>query len=175
MMILGVGTENPAKIRAVARLIEQLGLQAQIKSFAVDSGVSAMPMSDRETRRGAMNRAAAALKAEGGSDYGIGMEGGVDTLDGVMFLVNWGAVCDRRGRMKTAGGARIVLPRALADGVCAGHELGELADAYAHMKNVHSRGGTIGLLTAGRVTRSDMFLHILLLIFGLYEHDGFLC
>ncbi|RYM06966.1 DUF84 family protein [Sporolactobacillus sp. THM7-7] len=174
MIIIGVGTKNPAKIESVRRLVNFCGREAEIRSFDVPSGVSAMPMSDQETRQGAMNRAEAVLRADPTVDSGIGLEGGVSMLGDEMFLVNWGAFCDRSGRMITAGGARIRLPAVLSKGILAGRELGDIADTYAHEKDVRKHGGTIGILTDGMVTRSDMFFHILKLMEGAHRRreDG---
>lgn len=170
MMIIGIGTKNPSKIKALIRLIDENGWDAEVRSFDVPSGVSAMPMTDQETRRGAMNRARSVLLADRSVMFGIGLEGGVCDIDGEMFLCNWGAAADRSGAVITAGGARIALPEVLAGGVRSGRELGDVTDEYVHQKNISKHGGTIGLLTEGRVSRTDMFLHILRLIGGLYEH-----
>ncbi|GAY77535.1 DUF84 family protein [Sporolactobacillus inulinus] len=171
MIIIGVGTKNPAKLNAVKQIVEEQAIDAEIRSYDVPSGVSAMPMSDHETRQGAVNRAKAVLNQDPEVTFGIGMEGGVSDLDGEMFLVNWGACADREGRLVRAGGARILLPQVLADGVRSGHELGDVADAYFHQESVHTHGGTIGILTEGRVSRTEMFRHILKLIEGIYAYQ----
>lgn len=170
-MKIGVGTLNPAKLDAVKRYAAEFGLSAEVTGYDVATGVSAMPMSDHETRLGSMNRARAVLAVDPKVALGIGLEGGVSMLDGEMYLVNWGAAADRTGRMITAGGARIVLPKALSSGILNGRELGDVVDDYVHQKNVHQHGGTIGILTDGRVTRSDMFLDILRLIGGIYDRS----
>jgi inosine/xanthosine triphosphatase len=170
-MIIGVGSKNPVKIDAVCRLVASRGLAAEVKSFAVSSGVSAMPMTDAETRRGSINRALRTLEADESVQIGIGLEGGADSFDDGMFLVNWGALADRNGKIVTAGGARIRLPAQLADGVRGGTELGDLADEYAHEQEVSTHGGAIGVLTCGMVTRSDLFFHIMKLLDGIYRHD----
>lgn len=171
MIIIGVGTMNPAKIEAVNRLVALTGMDAEVRSYDVPSGVSAMPLSDHETRQGAMNRSRAVLERDGEVSIGIGLEGGVSLVDGEMFLCNWGAAADHSGKVITAGGARIRLPDSLAEGVRSGRELGDVTDEYAHQKDVKKNGGTIGILTENRVTRSDMFFHILKLIDGLYKHQ----
>lgn len=170
MIIIGVGTKNPAKIEAVNQLIQSQSMDAIIRSFDVPSGISAMPMSDSETRQGAINRAKAVLLQDSEVTIGVGMEGGVSDIDGDMYLCNWAAAADRHDQLISAGGARILLPEVLAEGIRAGHELGDLADGYAHQKNVRTHGGTIGILTEGRITRTEMFLHILKLIEGMYAH-----
>jgi inosine/xanthosine triphosphatase len=169
-MIIGIGTKNPAKIKALTELLDQLGRKDDVKSFDVPSGVSAMPMSDSETRQGAINRARAVIRSDRSVTIGIGLEGGVSDLDGEMFLCNWGAAADRNGQVITAGGARILLPDQLADGVRSGHELGEVAERYTGEKNISQHGGTIGFLTEGMMSRTEMFQHVLKLIDGLYQH-----
>ncbi|MCO7175908.1 DUF84 family protein [Sporolactobacillus kofuensis] len=170
-MIIGVGTKNPAKIEAVRQLIQESHRDASIRSFDVPSGVSAMPMTDLETRQGSINRAKAVLAYDQEVSFGVGMEGGVEDIEGELYLCNWAAAADRSGHVISAGGARILLPELLAKGVRAGQELGDIADLYAHQKNVRTHGGTIGILTEGRVTRTEMFFHILKLIEGMYAHQ----
>ncbi|MCO7124886.1 DUF84 family protein [Sporolactobacillus shoreicorticis] len=170
MIIIGVGTKNPAKIDAVRQLLQEGSIDAEVRSFDVPSGVSAMPMSDLETRQGAINRAKAVLGQNPEINFGIGMEGGVSDIGGEMYLCNWAAGANRDGRVISAGGARILLPEVLAEGIRSGNELGDIADAYADQKDVSTHGGTIGILTEGRITRTEMFLHILKLIEGMYAH-----
>lgn len=170
-MIIGVGTKNPAKLDAVKRLVVSENMDVMIRGYDVPSGISAMPMSDAETRQGAMNRARAVLDADPEVTVAIGMEGGASRFEGDMLLCNWGALADRNGQQLTAAGARIPLPAPLVAGIEAGRELGDVADEYAHQIDVRSNGGTIGILTEGRVSRSDMFLHILQLLYGLYLHQ----
>lgn len=165
--IVGVGSKNPAKIKAVERLCAPLGWRV----IAVDapSGVSAMPMTDEETKKGAVHRARKVIELSA-ADIGIGLEGGVMDMEDALYLCNWGALCDRRGFLATAAGARLPLPEALARGIRAGQELGELIDAYAAGKDVRKGAGTVGVLTHGRVTRDAMFYHVALLLFGQYEY-----
>lgn len=172
MILIGVGSLNPAKIAAVRQLIDDCRLNAELIGLDVPSGVSAMPLSDNETREGAVHRAKTVLAENRETAVGIGLEGGVAMIGEEMFLCNWGALADRNGRVITAGGARIKLPRALEQGVRAGDELGTVAEQYAHEKDISKHGGTIGLLTGGLVTRTSMFVHILKLIYGEYAFDG---
>jgi len=163
---IGVGSKNPAKLKAVKRLFEPLG--SAVISVDVPSGVSAMPQSDRETRQGAVNRSLAVLR-ESQAEIGIGLEGGVMDIDGDMYLCNWGALSDRNGCTITAAGARIKLPEALRDGILSGLELGDVIDRYAAKKDVRKAEGTVGILTNGRLPRDDMFYHIVTLLWGSYE------
>ncbi len=87
MKTVAVGTNNEAKIAAVRAVLSEK--EYRIVSLEVPSGVSAQPLSDEETRLGAIGRAKRALEAAE-ADIGIGLEGGVTKIDGQWWLCNWG-------------------------------------------------------------------------------------
>ncbi|MED3669059.1 DUF84 family protein, partial [Geobacillus kaustophilus] len=102
MKTVAVGTNNEAKIAAVRAVLSEK--EYRIVSLEVPSGVSAQPLSDEETRLGAIGRAKRALEAAE-ADIGIGLEGGVTKIDGQWWLCNWGALADRNGVVVAAAGA----------------------------------------------------------------------
>jgi len=71
-MRIAVGSGNPVKRDATARVFPA----STVVTDPVPSGVAEQPMGHDETRRGARNRAIAALRA-GAYDLGVGIEGGV--------------------------------------------------------------------------------------------------
>ncbi|ARK23802.1 hypothetical protein SporoP37_03205 [Sporosarcina sp. P37] len=163
-----LGSKNQAKKRAAVRVIEHCMENSTISSVSVPSGVSDQPMSDAETRRGAINRAMAAAQGA----YGIGLEGGVHMLEGVMYLCNWGALATPEGEVYTAAGAQIPLPEELADEIRNGKELGDAVDRYFNKKQIRMSEGAMGMLTAQLVPRDALFEHIMRLLIGqlLYRH-----
>ncbi|OAT74194.1 DUF84 family protein [Parageobacillus thermoglucosidasius] len=166
MKIVAIGTTNQAKIAAVKAIFSS-GQYALVPTN-VPSDVSAQPLSDRETRQGAMNRAKHALEKEN-ADIGIGLEGGVMEIDGELWLCNWGALVDRDGTVITAGGARIPLPLEVANEIRAGRELGDVMAQYTGERNIRHKEGAIGVFTNGHVDRAGMFHHIVQLLAGQYE------
>lgn len=167
MLIIGVGSKNPAKLKAVERFCGPLG--HQMMSVDAPSGVSSQPIGDEETMQGAVGRARTVLDRSQ-ADIGIGLEGGVMDIGSEMYLCNWGALAVRGAETITASGARILLPHELAIGIREGRELGDVIDDYARKVNVRQGEGTIGILTNGHVSRDDMFFHIASLLFGQYEY-----
>lgn len=163
---IAIASENPAKVEPVSAVLSGLDLQFELSSAAVDSGVSAQPMSLSETRLGAINRAQAAAAA--GFDIGIGLEGGVYELEGQMYLCNWGALATAEGRVHTAAGAQIPLPAEIADKLLGGQELGPVMDVYANEIGVRHHKGAIGILTGELVNRHEMFGQIVKLLMGQY-------
>ena len=150
-MHVAVGSENPVKIDAVARLLPD----ARVSAVAVDSGVPEQPRGREETVEGAQNRAEAALDAPDAA-LGVGLEGGVADRDrpSGLWLVMWAAVTDGT-EMSFGSGPSIRLPDAVADRVRAGRELGPVLDEELGRADVSEQEGAIGVYTDGNVTRAD--------------------
>ncbi|HEX7065827.1 MAG TPA: DUF84 family protein [Bacillales bacterium] len=156
-----VGSANPAKVEAVREVYEE------VRGVKVPSGVSNQPMSDEETRTGALNRAKACVRK--GASFGIGLEGGVMESEAGLLSVNWGALVDGNGREVVAAGARYPLPEEIADGIRAGRELGDLIDRFTARRNVRQKEGAVGIFTDGQMTRRELYVHIVRLLAGQYE------
>lgn len=157
-----LGSENQAKKRAVVQIVDRYMENSTISSVSVPSGVSAQPMSEEETRQGAINRSIAAAK----NAFGIGLEGGVHMIGDTMYLCNWGALTTPEGKTFTAAGAQIPLPEELADEIRRGNELGDAVDSYFKKQNVRMSEGAMGMLTAQLVPRDALFEHIMQLLIG---------
>lgn len=166
MIKIAVGTTNPAKVEAVKAGFQ--GIEAVFSPVSVPSGVADQPFSDEETIMGAVNRAQSSL-AEAGAEIGIGLEGGVTETPAGLFLCNWGALADETGSTIVAGGARILLPEAVANAVRSGSELGIVMAEYTKKLDVSKKEGAIGVFTDGLITRRDMFSHIVKLLAGQYN------
>ena len=139
-MLISIGSKNPAKITAVQNVFTDY--PCEIVSVDVASGVRAQPLSDDETINGAINRAIAAANVSA-ADIGIGLEGGVQQTEYGLFLCNWGALKYKEMEPIIAGGARIPLPKEIADLLLKGEELGPVMDEYAKKQNIRKkeRGG----------------------------------
>jgi inosine/xanthosine triphosphatase len=149
---IAVGSLNPVKITAVQQAVARVWPTVQLHGIDVPSGVSAMPMNDEETLRGARNRAAAARERLG-ADLGIGLEGGVSDGPAGLLLMAWVAVVDGNGRAGIGNSARIPLPPDIARRVRNGAELGPLMDQLLHTQGINQKEGVMGILTAGLVPR----------------------
>lgn len=164
----GIASKNPAKVQAVADMLDALGYTFDLVSAETASGVSDQPKSLSETRQGAINRATA-LSAQ--VDFAIGLEGGVYELDDEMYLCNWGALATKDGKVYTASGAQIPLPDEIAIEIREGGELGPIMDVYANESGIRHHKGAIGVLTAGLIKRDEMFGHIVKILLGQYARD----
>lgn len=157
---VGVGSTNPAKVEAVKEVFPSA------REMKVESGVSDQPMSDEETRTGALQRARACVK--NGAQVGIGLEGGVMESDEGLLSVNWGALVDENGIEIVASGARYPLPPEIAEALHIGKELGDVIDVFTERKDVRKKEGAVGIFTNGQMTRRELYVHLVRLLSGQY-------
>ncbi|HKM30150.1 MAG TPA: DUF84 family protein [Bacilli bacterium] len=158
-----LGSLNAAKLQAVKEAIPGYA----VIGIAVDSKVKCQPLDDAETMTGAYNRAIALPK----DGLRIGLEAGVNMHENVMFLVNWGVLIDEEDKVYYAGGTRIPVPLNVKRGILEeGKELADVMAAYSDIENIREKAGAIGYFTCNQVTRSDIFVHIVKLLYGQYLH-----
>lgn len=170
-----VGSTNPVKVGAARAVFSRIDPHVQVAGIEVDSGVSIQPWGDDETRRGAENRARAALAH--GADYGVGFEGGVvETHLGLMTCA-WCAVLDLHDVCGVAGGGNMMLPRIVQEALYAGEELGPAMDRIVGVTNTKQGPGVSGILTAGLTDRQEHYEHMLALALAIFRrpdlyHNG---
>ena len=170
-MLIALGSARSSKIMALraacARVseVDARWRHAELITRAVESGVSAMPLSDMQLMRGARGRAEAVrelLASEGArADFYVGLEGGFHsiTFEGVRqtSLHGWAYASDgTRGYFGHAP-AVTVPPSIVARVERTGRELGEVMDEVANQTDVRSRQGAWGVLSKGLLTRSMSF------------------
>ncbi|SDI42361.1 inosine/xanthosine triphosphatase [Alteribacillus persepolensis] len=160
--IIAVGSKNKTKIKAVQEVFTSG--QYDVVGYDVGSGVSDQPFSDAETKAGAIGRAKQSVQMD--AFIGIGLEGGVEPMDDGLYLCNWGALVDQKGRVLTASGAKIGLPQEVADGLYNGYELKTVMDAYTNKHEVSHYEGAVGIFSNGLILREQMFSHVVRLLYG---------
>ena len=156
MIKIAVGSTNPVKIAAVHTIVAQVWPEAEVCGVQAPSGVGAKPMDDTECIAGARGRATTAL-AMIDADLGLGLEGGVQQMNGQLFLTGWVVIVDRHGRESLASAARVPLPPAVSHAVQAGRELGQVMDALTGREKTNHAEGAIGILTHKLMTRQRSF------------------
>lgn len=170
-MLIVLGSENKAKLRACQMVVDRLFPGASILCIKVPSGVSDQPKSDEETMRGAVNRARAAREAHD-ADFGIGMEGGYQQIGGQHFECGWMAVIDREGRVGLGTSARFELSQKIHERLEAGLELADVIDEIAGRSDIRNQEGAMGVLTNGHLPRDMAYSHGLLFAFGRFVSDA---
>jgi inosine/xanthosine triphosphatase len=163
-----VASGNPVKIEAARNGVRMLFPEAdlQIWGAGVDSGVPAQPMGHEQTFQGALNRARAAMQATP-AGFAIGIEGGLEKVDGRYHAFAWVAVVcadapDVVGRGQTGV---FVLPQEVGALVDQGMELGDADDAVFKRKDSKRENGAVGILTGDVLTRESYYRPAVVLAF----------
>ena len=185
-MIIAVGSTRGPKVEAVRRVLPVLATVvpafagAEVVSFDASAGGPPMPLSLDELLEGARGRAQIAhesLSASGRkADYAVGLEGGIDLRRTAPsnrgFLMSWAYVTDGRRGAHGCGGA-IEMPSALLEEVVEkGIELSEAVDVLSGRRDVRSREGAWGILTAGLLDRTQSFETALVNAFAPFLSPG---
>jgi inosine/xanthosine triphosphatase len=160
-----IASHNPAKIRAVrdAFALQFPDQDIDFTPADVESGVSDQPFSDEETRHGARNRAVNARSLHPGADYWIGLEGGLEALDGQLMAFAWMVVMGTGGKTGETRTVTLPLPDAVKKLVDEGLELGDANDRVFSTVNSKHEGGAFGLLTEGLYTREGVYTEALVM------------
>lgn len=170
-MLVVLGSIRRPKVRALRKVLRELRKDlgpAEVQMIDVPSGVRETPMSRAEIMAGARNRVDEARRRSPKATYWVGLEGGVDSRgpDGDAWLENWACVANERNTYFGSGGS-IPLPRSIVREVVGrGRSLADVIDELSGEDDVRSGEGTWGILTAGRLTREEVFCRALLNAFA---------
>jgi inosine/xanthosine triphosphatase len=167
---VAIGSLRPPKVEAVrsvmAKMVGFLGYRPEAISYIareVESGVSSMPLSVHEIRRGACNRAMEVrrlVEAETGPvDFAIGMEGGFFILSAEdkehIHLQTW-AYVHHEDKGYYGSSMSMPVPAAVAREVLENKkELGEVIDYFAGRDNVRNQDGAFGVFSLGLLSRQQ--------------------
>jgi len=161
---IALGTVREPKIAGVRMALERLaalpwpGEPVDLLPVEVASGQADTPLSAAATVAGARTRARSAMTATG-AELALGLEGGIEVLAGEpsrAVLRNWAVAWDGR-REGIGSSAGVLLPEAVAVPVLAGEDLASVIDRHARERDVRSRQGAFGVLTAGVLTRAEAY------------------
>lgn len=168
-MRIVIGSTNPVKCNAARSVLGRVFRAAIFDYVEVPSGVSAQPWGDAETRRGAYNRACAALRV-GSADLGVGLEGGVQETEFGLMTSAWCALVSADGRVGIGGNSCVLLPDTVAHAVRHGMELGPAIDALVQRSNTRQHNGAIGILTNDLETRQSAYETIIRLALAPFQN-----
>jgi inosine/xanthosine triphosphatase len=155
-----VGSANPVKIAAVRDAFEPCFPGAVAEGIETPSGVPAQPVG-AETFTGAENRARTllAFNDEQGleAEFCVGLEGGIAQYHARWFAFGVICIADATGRLGFGVSPLFELPPGVVDDLLEGSELGHVMDRLAGERNTKQRGGAVGILTGGRITRRELY------------------
>jgi inosine/xanthosine triphosphatase len=168
-MKIAIGTRNPLKTAATQQAFEQwfTGEIVECVGVSVPSGVAEQPMTAEESIQGASNRAQASLQEVLDAEYGVGLEAGLEQVNGQWFVSGWVAITSRSGATYVASSGRApVLPEVMERVLEKGYELGAADDEIFQLANSKQVNGYIGILTKNIITRTDGFRDAIITALG---------
>jgi inosine/xanthosine triphosphatase len=155
-----VASQNPIKVNAVQNGFERMFPREvfSVSTVIVPSGVCAQPLSDAETQTGALTRARNAAQIVKDADYWVGVEGGIEDVNGEMTAFAWIVVIseDLIGKGRTG---TFFLPSRVSELIREGLELGEADDIVFKRLNSKQNNGAIGILTGNVIDRANLYEH----------------
>jgi inosine/xanthosine triphosphatase len=168
---VAVGSLNPVKIAAARAGFDAVWPEAMhvVDACDVPSGVSDQPMSNAESILGARNRANRA-RALAGSDYGVGIESGLECIDGTWFSTGWVVIVDAVGREGISSSMFRPVPLPSMALVRQGLELGHANDRVFGKSNSKQATGLVGLLTNDLLTRGGVFRDAVISALAMFLH-----
>ncbi|AMF93629.1 non-canonical purine NTP phosphatase [Vibrio fluvialis] len=155
-----IASLNPAKIRAVESAFSTVfpDYHYVFQGVSVPSEVADQPMSDHETKLGALNRVRNAKQSITDGDFYVGLEAGIDGDVTFAWMIIESAT--QRGESRSAS---LMLPPEVLSKLADANELGDVMDEVFGTDNIKQKGGAIGLLTQHHLTRSSVYHQALIL------------
>ncbi|MFF1440044.1 DUF84 family protein [Streptomyces sp. NPDC058295] len=151
---IAVGSTNQAKIDAIREGFTQLLGPVLVEGVAI-AGAPEQPRGDDETRRGAEFRAEAVRKALPQADFWVGLEGGVETVDGTLMVMAW-VVITTADQVGLSRSSTYQLPPSAAAVLTAGGSLGDVSAAVGG--DDWRTCGLVAWLSTGLITRGSLYV-----------------
>ncbi|MFS1424532.1 inosine/xanthosine triphosphatase [Shewanella sp. 10N.286.48.B5] len=173
-----VGSNNPVKINAAKVAISQYFPDRKINCSGMHapSLVADQPMTDAETKLGAINRAQFCQSQYQSNaqeaDFFIAMEGGVDNFDHGPATFAYMAIIHNQ-QLSVGRSALLPLPTQVYQALEQGEELGHVMDKLFNTHNIKQKGGAIGLLTHGLATRESIYTQAIILAMAPFMNAEF--
>ena len=154
-----VGSENPVKLATTKEAFEKVFPDETFEYIActVASGVSDQPFGTTETKRGALNRATGCRQAFPHADFYVGLEGGLEEIEGEFWSSAWMCILDNHGRVGFGRTGTLQLPLSVSARIHQGEELSMAIDICFNKVNSKHKGGAVGALTNDLITRTDFY------------------
>ncbi len=155
-MKVAIGSKNPVKIASVKEAFEKVWPDNEFIFEGVDvmSGVSDQPMSDEESIKGGTTRAKLAMEALD-ADFGVGLEGGLQKINGKWFDCGWIVVLDKNGREGVGSSVKVITPPKMMELIHQGIELGHVNDIIFKKTNSKHGNGHFGHMTNDVIIRQS--------------------
>jgi len=173
-----VGSQNPVKINAAKSAIATVFPNSEItcQGIHAPSLVADQPMTEQETRIGAINRVEYCKKqmqkqSQKQADFYIAIEGGVDCFEYGTATFAY-VVIAHKNNQSIGRSANLPLPNVVYQSLLQGEELGDVMDELFNTDNIKQKGGAMALLTNNHVSREDVYTQALILALAPFMNSS---
>jgi inosine/xanthosine triphosphatase len=169
-----IASNNPVKINATKNGFPKMFSDEtfKVKGVSAPSEVADQPMSEEETLRGATNRVENVSRANPNADFWVGIEGGLQEINGGMEAFAWVVVKSKDGKIGKARTGSFFLPEKIVELIKQGKELGEADDIVFGRTNSKQANGAVGILTGDVLTRTMYYEGAIILALILFKNPN---
>ncbi len=128
-----LGTTSQPKLDIVKSVLRS---DYEIVPVDVESGVADQPLDEGTTIEGAVNRAKNAASSSQEYEFSIGLEGGLEKINSLYYLVCVVALVDRRGNVYIGISNKLPLPKEVSECIAEGEQFGEAIREF--MKDIQN-------------------------------------
>ena len=173
MITVALASRNPMKLVAVERAFRRY-FNARVVMVPVETGYPRQPVGLGELVGGAAARARAALEAEAGATFGVGIEAGLMEFPSTtgFIEVQVAVVAGRDGRASVGLSQGFELPPGVVERMLEGEELASASGLKRGSRDIGEYIGYIGVATRGAVTRLDLTVHAVLMALTPWLQGG---
>ncbi len=157
-----VASTNPVKIESSKLGFVQMfpGMDFEFEGVKASSRVADQPLSGEETLLGAKNRVAHAKELSPLADFYVGLEGGVEDIEGELHEFAWIFIQSSSGRTGKSKTSTFIAPPIFRKMIIdEGKEIGDASDIVFGQTNSKQKMGAAGLLTKGVIDRAEFYRH----------------
>lgn len=154
-----VASKNPVKINTTREGFAKMFPEElfEIEGISANSDVPDQPMSEQETIAGATNRANNASKEISDADFWVGIEGGLEEINGEMAAFAWIIIKSKDNIIGKGRTGSFFLPKEVTKLIKQGYELGVADDMVFKRENSKQVNGAVGILTGDILTRTTYY------------------
>jgi inosine/xanthosine triphosphatase len=153
-----ISSKNPVKLEASKKGFEKMFPEERFEFIVcpVSSEVPDQPKGNEETFQGALNRIKNAKQEKPGADFYVGIEGGINLREKNTEVFAW-VVIESKEKIGQSKTATFCLPEKVNNFLKQGEETGIATDLVFKTKNSKQKGGSVGILTDGAITRTNYY------------------
>ncbi len=166
-LVVAVGSKTGVKVKSTQNALEKENVI--IMPCPARSKVQDQPLTEEETKLGALNRAKDCL-AKTDAEIAFGLESGVFFKDDEVYLCNWGVLIDRNDKMFVTNSPNILLPKEFRDDLLSGKPLKDIIHDFTGMETEDNNTCAIALFTNHSFSREKQFTEIVKTLWEQYHY-----